>query len=188
MLCDAENEVGKLKEPCIFSIIPAGPPERVNNCKITNHSMSTLFLDCTPGDSNGLRQIFVLEVYNTLSSRITANYSNPTKPLFLVNNLPAGTSFTLIVYAVNAKGKSSPVSLVTSTLAEPEKQMSHESIDQLTLNPLLIVLIAFVGIMVVISITVVIIIRIRNDRYDNINGEGMHTKNTENNIFIIHFA
>ncbi|RWS12880.1 nephrin-like protein, partial [Dinothrombium tinctorium] len=102
---------------------------------------------------------------------VHSNYSNSVRPAFLVNNLPSGTSFTLVIYAVNNKGKSSPVSLLTSTLAEPEKQMSHESIDQLSLNPLLIILIAFVGVMVIISITVVIVIRIRADRYDNINGE-----------------
>ena len=103
--------------------IDAGRPDPVRSCAITNHSMSTLLVECAAGDDGGLHQHFNLEVYVASSQRLHSNHTS-SQPNFLVSSLTPGTQYALILYASNAKGRSHAVTLSAVTLAPPEKHMS----------------------------------------------------------------
>ncbi|XP_053210910.1 hemicentin-1-like [Panonychus citri] len=170
LLCSAENEIGPVREPCMFQLIPAGPPDKVSNC-ISNHSMSTLFIECLPGDDNGLTQSFHVEVFYGFSRNLERNLTNSKKPAFLLTDLIPGSTYTLSIYSSNGKGRSHVYRLVATTLGEPEKQMSQESMDQVTFSPIFVILIGFVAILVIISIIIILFLRKRSDRSDSINGQ-----------------
>jgi len=36
LLCWAENNIGRQEEPCVFHIVPAGPPDRLKDCMVRN--------------------------------------------------------------------------------------------------------------------------------------------------------
>ncbi|XP_074600262.1 protein turtle homolog B-like isoform X2 [Brevipalpus obovatus] len=169
MSCSASNEIGPSIDNCNFSINPAGPPEKVSNCITTNHSMTSIHIECLAGDQNGLKQSFHLEVYNSFTHTLERNISNPIKPTFMISDLNSGTSYSLSVYSSNAKGPSLSYTLVAATLGEPERQMSPETIDQVTFSSTFIILIATVIFLVCISIILILAIRhrkeIHNRRY-----------------------
>ncbi|RWS07616.1 Nephrin-like protein, partial [Dinothrombium tinctorium] len=104
--CWGENIVGRQKQPC--------PPETINNCRVRNQSLDSVYVVCVPGYDGGLKQSFILEVYEFNSNQL---YSNLTSvyPEFWIQNLPTNTTFMLNVYAINAKGRSLPFSLKTTT-------------------------------------------------------------------------
>jgi len=79
---------------------------------------------CIAGDTGGLEQEFFLEVYNSQIQKLHSNYSSRDQPKFQIFNLPPGTTFTIVLYSSNSKGRSHSVSLTTSTLGEPEKHTS----------------------------------------------------------------
>ncbi|CAG2116038.1 unnamed protein product, partial [Medioppia subpectinata] len=130
--------------------------------------MTTLLIDCTPGDDGGLHQHFYLEVYATAIQNLHTNLSSSAHPAFTVTSLQPGTQYTLVLYAANAKGRSHTVSLTAATLSPPEKHISNGSFDQIVVNPVLGLLIASVASLVLIVIIVVVVIKIRsnNRRYD----------------------
>lgn len=103
--CWAQNIVGKMKEPCKFSIIPAGPPEPVSGCLVTNQTASSAVIDCVAGYDGGLQQTFHLELFNDKRESLL-NESQNEKPFFLLNHLASGTNYYAIIYSTNAKGKS----------------------------------------------------------------------------------
>lgn len=87
--------------------------------------MSTLFIECLPGDDNGLTQSFHVEVFYGFSRNLERNLTNSKKPAFLLTDLIPGSTYTLSIYSSNGKGRSHVYRLVATTLGEPEKQMSQ---------------------------------------------------------------
>jgi hypothetical protein len=85
--------------------------------------MTTLLLECLAGDDGGLHQTFYLEVYSSSLEQLHSNHSS-SLPMFVVNNLMPGTQYTLVIYAVNSKGRSHTVSLPAVTLSPPEKHIA----------------------------------------------------------------
>lgn len=55
-------------------------------------------------------------------------------PHFNVSNLEPGTLYQVIVYAYNRKGRSEPVIVQAGTLSPPEKQLTSESGECVTLS------------------------------------------------------
>ncbi|XP_015783695.1 hemicentin-1-like isoform X2 [Tetranychus urticae] len=165
LACWAVNDIGVQRDPCIFNIIPTGPPEAVRKCQITNQSTTSLNVECIPGDNGGLKQEFTVEVYNSLRQSLHSNYTSLTKPAFHIPNLLSGTPFTLVLYSSNAKGRSHSVSIPGSTLGEPEKHTG--AIPQFGFNPMLGILIGTVGALVLIAIIIVIVIRVKADYYED---------------------
>lgn len=47
LFCRAENQVGRQQDPCTFHLLPAGPPTRLDNCHVSNHSLTSLVVYCT---------------------------------------------------------------------------------------------------------------------------------------------
>ncbi|KFM78826.1 hypothetical protein X975_21029, partial [Stegodyphus mimosarum] len=38
LLCWGTNSIGRQKDPCIYRVVPVGPPETMRNCVVTNHT------------------------------------------------------------------------------------------------------------------------------------------------------
>ncbi|CAG2121489.1 unnamed protein product, partial [Medioppia subpectinata] len=114
--CWAESSAGKQREPCVFFVIQAGPPDPPDNCSLTNITAHTLTIECLPGYSGGLDQIFYLEVFSANPNRLLANLSSTEYPFFIAHGLPAGYAFRLILYSTNTKGKSKSITVTGNTL------------------------------------------------------------------------
>jgi Immunoglobulin domain len=57
LLCRARNAVGLQAVPCAYQLVPAGPPDPVIGCQLTNQSFALLQLHCQPGFDGGLSQV-----------------------------------------------------------------------------------------------------------------------------------
>lgn len=47
VFCKAENQIGRQHEPCRFHLLPAGPPSKLNDCLVSNHSLTSLVVFCS---------------------------------------------------------------------------------------------------------------------------------------------
>ncbi|XP_022237854.1 carcinoembryonic antigen-related cell adhesion molecule 1-like, partial [Limulus polyphemus] len=160
LYCWGRNSVGIQHEPCLFSLIFIGPPEPLKNCTISNTTVDSVHLECMAGNDGGLKQFFFLEVYNSQQERLAANITSHSKPVFHVAELSEGSRFILLLYSANSKGKSSPIALTAKTKPIPQKFL--ETTSNMILSPLLGVLIGTVGSLVLVTIIVIVIIRIRS--------------------------
>lgn len=91
-------------------------------------------VECSPGYDGGLQQLFILEVHDTGLHRIQANLSSASMPVFHVRGLSSGTTFVIVVYAANAKGRSQATVLRTNTLAGPESQTRRGNLGKKILS------------------------------------------------------
>lgn len=83
-------------------------------------------VSCLPGFDGGLPQTFVLEVKTNRPGRLSYNLTSKLEPYFFLDNLEAGITFKFVIYAVNAKGRSSGVLLEEVTFTDPEKQTGKQ--------------------------------------------------------------
>ncbi|XP_076323521.1 protein turtle-like isoform X2 [Tachypleus tridentatus] len=167
--CWARNKIGIQKEPCHFSIIPAGRPEPVRECDVLNSTMTTIEIECEAGYNGGLQQNFHLDVFNYPLETLEANLTNHNKPSFSVNDLPPGTTFIFAIYALNSKGKSHSVALTASTLPTPEKRTAK--IERPGISPVLGILIGIVGALVLLAILTVAIMKYKHHQENKGPGE-----------------
>jgi immunoglobulin superfamily member 9B len=103
----------------------AGRPDQVHNCTITNISMTSLSIRCSEGFNGGLAQQFMLEVKDSGTSELRANYSSPVAR-FTVNSLIPNTIYLASVYAFNSKGRSDPTVVQAVMPRVSEKQPTGE--------------------------------------------------------------
>ncbi|XP_022253004.1 nephrin-like [Limulus polyphemus] len=160
LYCWGRNHVGIQREPCVFSLVFISPPEPLKNCTITNTTVDSIHLECMAGYDGGLQQYFFLEVYNSQLERLAANITSHSKPEFHVFELLEESRFILLLYSANAKGKSSPVALTAKTKQVTPKYIGATS--NLLLSPLVGVLIGTVGSLILITIIITVIIRLRS--------------------------
>ncbi|GIY34954.1 uncharacterized protein CDAR_15951 [Caerostris darwini] len=118
--CWATNEVGWQKEPCLFAIVPAGPPEALLNCTVVNHTENSIQVDCIEGYNGGLSQMFTIEVFDIDVGKLRSNVTLG-QPSFIIQGLPSSTTLHLVVYASNGKGRSPMYTLSATTLQKAEK-------------------------------------------------------------------
>ncbi|XP_043482940.1 hemicentin-2-like [Leptopilina heterotoma] len=139
--CWARNKIGVQKTPCLFQIIVAGKPYSLQNCSALqstgpyafrmghdefktqdSREVDWLIVRCNEGFDGGLPLTsFELEVFsedndehmNTIYINRTAGYPGP---IFEIPGLEPGRNYRLLIYAVNAKGRSDPVILEPITL------------------------------------------------------------------------
>ncbi|XP_075748643.1 neural cell adhesion molecule 2-like isoform X1 [Rhipicephalus microplus] len=166
LFCWGKNGIGIQREPCIFTLIQAGPPDAVQNCSVQNQTEESVALACSESYDGGLPQRFRLELHDTARRLLRANVSAAEAPSFVARALPAGTSFVAAVYAYNSRGRSPPTVLVVSTLPAPVSLTRKEGVWQLNFSPLLATLVAVIGGLAVIAIAIVIVMKFR-DRPDN---------------------
>ncbi|XP_025018556.1 nephrin-like isoform X2 [Tetranychus urticae] len=119
--CWSRNAIGSQIEPCLFTLIPSGPPEPPQACTIANRSETRLQVSCLPGYDGGSSQNFNLQVLNN-RKQVLQNITTSSEPvIFNISDLNPKSSYTLILYSSNLKGLSKPISLVTSTLPVSSK-------------------------------------------------------------------
>ncbi|KAF8793834.1 Cell adhesion molecule 1 like protein [Argiope bruennichi] len=156
LLCWGRNNIGSQREPCVIKIVPAGAPESPHDCLVTNQTLQSLTIECQPGYNGSLPQIFHMEIYNSVVEHMADNLTRLDKPRFHVIDLSPGTSYVLVIYASNIKGRSNSVALVASTLSTAERRTAQD--DKLIFNPLIGVLIGVVTLFVIIGIAIVIVV------------------------------
>ncbi|KAK7083410.1 hypothetical protein SK128_028178 [Halocaridina rubra] len=136
LLCRATNSIGQQQQPCIISLIPAGPPEMPSNCsaelqdtdelkeaedeswtddseeKTENEGegpdSSWIIVKCFEGFNGGLRQLFLLEAWQ--NGRLLTNLSSDI-PEWVLIGVRMGTGITLTITSQNDRGQSKPVTL-----------------------------------------------------------------------------
>ncbi|XP_074104616.1 sidestep III isoform X1 [Cotesia typhae] len=129
LTCWGRNAIGKQKTPCVYQVIPAVKPSPVNNCTLKallNQTLESLDVECAAGYDGGLRQDFRLEAYEAQTNLLRVNISSisPEAPVFRIpvaDLLPAN-HFYLMVYAINAKGRSEVSLLEDIILRDSGKQ------------------------------------------------------------------
>ncbi|XP_054168583.1 synaptogenesis protein syg-2-like [Oppia nitens] len=161
LYCWAQNSAGKQREPCVFFVIEAGPPTPPDNCSLTNITAHEVTIECLPGYSGGLDQIFYLEVFSANPNRLLVNLSSTEYPFFIAKGLPAGYAFRLIVYSSNTKGKSKGVTITGNTLVAAHWQ--SDNTEDLEISPLLTVLMIVVGALIVLAIIIIMIMKIKSE-------------------------
>ncbi|XP_039959757.1 uncharacterized protein LOC120774297 [Bactrocera tryoni] len=107
--CWGRNSIGQQKNPCVFQIVAAGRPFPLQNCTVTNQSTDSLQVDCLEGFDGGLPQGFILELVELNNLRLARNLSLSHPPVsFLIENLDPTATYRMIIFAMNAKGRSEP--------------------------------------------------------------------------------
>ncbi|XP_035217504.1 uncharacterized protein LOC118190823 isoform X2 [Stegodyphus dumicola] len=160
--CFAKNAVGIMKEPCIFTVVPTGPPEPVQNCSITNQTANVLMISCDAGDDGGLQQTFHLEVYSMTAEQLITNLTTNESPVFVAEKLKSSSAYILVLYASNPKGRSTSVALTARTSFSPEPRSSDS--QPVTISAVLVVLMGIVGALVLLAIIIIFIMKARGDR------------------------
>uniref|UniRef100_A0A146KNR1 Nephrin n=3 Tax=Lygus hesperus TaxID=30085 RepID=A0A146KNR1_LYGHE len=148
LLCWARNPLGIMKIPCIYFVIPAGRPDPLSNCSLTNQTHETLGVECSEGFDGGLLQTFHMEVYETSHKMLIGNITSPT-PSMVVSGLPSGLLFKITLYAANEKGVSDKIYIRTYTLKLPEKRTA--------LSPEMLALVPVIGVITGVGLTVLLI-------------------------------
>ncbi|XP_015787996.1 protein turtle-like isoform X2 [Tetranychus urticae] len=163
LMCLAKNRVGTIKEPCQFIVMPAGRPERMVNCLVSNQTGESLVISCQPGHDGGLNQTFYLQVYDYRREKLLFNLTSTLNPTFLVNGLTSGASYVFDVYSSNPKGSSNTTTLIAQTLSMQKQKLGlGENLAEIKFDPYLAVLSALIFTLVLVAIIIILIITIRN--------------------------
>ncbi|XP_045113418.1 neural cell adhesion molecule 1-like isoform X2 [Portunus trituberculatus] len=157
--CWAMNIVGTQADPCRFTVVEAGPPERVANCVLVNLTVGTLEVGCTPGNDGGLPQYFVARVYTSPTHILLATLQEQ-EPRFHVGGLTPGQDYLITITAVNAKGASEPEEIDAIRLKVAEKRMGDVSSPPV--SPLVGVFLGLVGGFVLLLLAGILLTRARS--------------------------
>ncbi|KAG8192101.1 hypothetical protein JTE90_027748 [Oedothorax gibbosus] len=165
LMCTGTNSVGMQREPCVYTVITAGPPDPVQNCTLMNITQHSFRLECMEGANGGLRQHFVMEVHDTALHRLRGNHTADI-PFFLARDLPSATGFVVVVYAINAKGKSQAVVLRVNTAPSKQSDQRKGGRWQLTSQVMFVGLAAIFFVILLVIIAVVLIRKTRRRMHD----------------------
>ncbi|XP_041985678.1 hemicentin-2-like [Aricia agestis] len=113
--CVGSNVVGRQATPCVFTILPAEKPSPVRECTVWNVTYESLRLACERGHDGGLKQAFLLHVYDLSTSVLLRNLTSD-EPSFVVWGLSDSAAVKLSIQAYNDKGSSEPVTVTTKLM------------------------------------------------------------------------
>ncbi|KAH6948014.1 hypothetical protein HPB50_022449 [Hyalomma asiaticum] len=158
--CWARNAVGPASEPCLFEILPSGPPRAPQNCSVVRQVAGSLRVECATSAHHQPGVLYQLEVRER-GRRLVANLSS-VSPSFWVDALPAGSQCTLLVYAVGGSERSAPLKLSATVLANTAQGYSERGKRwAISTNLLLLLLVATGLVFVLLPFIVVIALRYR---------------------------
>ncbi|XP_076365961.1 protein turtle homolog B-like [Tachypleus tridentatus] len=162
--CWGTNDIGIQTYPCVFTVIPVGPPSPPQNCSVVNQTQKQIAVECLESYDGGIMQQFSLYAYSVENDKLEANLTSKF-PRFLLYDLPMGKLLRLFVYAFNAKGQSEAVIISASTLKPAEKLTDKATENESVIfRPVLLVLVAIVAVLIVVAIVVVVLIKFKNIR------------------------
>ncbi|XP_076310344.1 nephrin-like [Tachypleus tridentatus] len=161
LACWGSNKVGIQREPCFFTITAAGPPEKPVNCTVINVTTNFIEIGCMEGYNGGLSQHFVLELYETNTEKVHTNLT-VKKPEFSIVRLPEDTNFRIILYAVNAKGRSEAWVKNVDTSRTPEKSEEPKDGWFVEFRPVLVTVVAGLAGLVFVIAVIIILVKVRS--------------------------
>ncbi|XP_045127672.1 synaptogenesis protein syg-2-like isoform X2 [Portunus trituberculatus] len=165
LLCWGENHLGKQRDPCVYKVVPAGPPDPPDNCSLINQTTETLRVKCQPGYDGGLLQKFIIEAYEAETMRLILNISENSVPDFSLRGLESGASYLLFIYGANEKGISEKKQLQGYTLKDvAEKrtaQVRPPPEELVSITPILAVVVGVVGSLVLVAIVAVVVVSLK---------------------------
>ena len=182
LLCWAMNDVGSQREPCVFQVVPAAPPEPAFNCSVWNNATAagSVVVSCQAGWDGGLQQTFTLEIRKHSMGRVIAALRDYPSPHFTVTGLAPGTEYQMSIYASNSQGDAEPVSLIHLTPIDiAEKRLSADAAggsqgpNGIFTVPVLAVILGLTGSLLLSCIVVIIVVRLR---HTSANQNHPHTK------------
>ncbi|XP_023326509.1 protein turtle [Eurytemora carolleeae] len=106
VLCYGINDIGTQKDPCVFSLEPAGRPHALQNCTMDNKT-SVLHIICQPGFNGGLVQRFTLQILQSGTSIVLANLTR-TEPTFKISEFYTTYKVAIQIFSHNKQGSSEP--------------------------------------------------------------------------------
>ncbi|XP_052899973.1 hemicentin-1 [Anopheles moucheti] len=146
--CWGRNAIGVQKSPCVFQVVAAGRPFALQNCSVSNQSADSLHIECIEGFDGGLPQMFLLELVEVPVLRLVRNLSLQHPPVqFFIDNLEPGSSYRIILFAANAKGRSEPVIIDDITFKGVAKYTGVSNVMNVPLSPVLAALTLTVAIL-----------------------------------------
>ncbi|OQR79093.1 hemicentin-2-like [Tropilaelaps mercedesae] len=183
IICWGKNSIGLQREPCVFQLIPAGPPEPVHNCTVVNQTEESLTVACQEGYDGGIEQSFHMELHDAEQRTLRGNYSlmpagrsqtsDDGEPSGNVSNqvgqptvvmsasgLAAATAYVVAVWAANARGQSPPTVIVAHTIPSPIS-LTRRGMWHISLSPLILLLIFVVTGIILVAFTIILIMKIR---------------------------
>ncbi|XP_050733461.1 uncharacterized protein LOC127007024 [Eriocheir sinensis] len=164
-LCRAANSVGRQREACVVTLVPAGPPDTPTNCSVSPADPSTvharpataaLTVTCLEGFDGGLPQHFTLETWqdNELVANMTSMF-----PEWVVAGLRPGVGVTLRVAAHNTRGRSDALRFEVHTASAQHHAAPDSKWGLLGVPPLLGALVGVGAVLLLILITGVVVAR-----------------------------
>lgn len=172
--------------PCVFRVVPATRPQPLQNCSLSLVASDSLRIECLEGFDGGLPQGFLLELVEVPSLRLLRNASlrvsvhspdpetlpslprvetTPSAPRpqhppvsFTLHEVHVDSSFRVLLFAVNAKGRSEPTVLDEMHVRRVAKFRGGAAPDQLEieLSPVLAALAVTVASLFVLSCCVLV--------------------------------
>ncbi|KAL5282152.1 hypothetical protein ACFFRR_005408 [Megaselia abdita] len=181
--CWASNDVGVQKQPCLFQVVLASIPNPVINCSILNHTDMGIEIVCTAGYDGGLPQVFILEMFSSITGLVRYNQTNTDEPIFALENLDTLTtlmanennSLKARVYALNQKGRSS--SFIFKDFIIGSSSYMSENNDSLLFSPILLA-----SILTILTISIVVVLKTLMVIQSYKNTSRQVLKSPENNI------
>ncbi|KAG0711871.1 hypothetical protein GWK47_019666 [Chionoecetes opilio] len=152
--------------------VPSGHPDPVHNCTVFNLSVSMVNVRCVAGFDGGLPQRFLMQLRYHGQKRLLANVTSEI-PRFSVGGIPPGRVLVGAVWAYNNKGRGEPVTLRLFTLKdEAEKRTAavmpspppDPPLGSMEVQPLVAVVSAAVGSVVVVMLVVLVTVRLCHGR------------------------
>ncbi|XP_022698048.1 nephrin-like isoform X2 [Varroa jacobsoni] len=183
VICWGKNSVGLQREPCVFNLIPASPPDPVHNCSVFNQTEETLTVTCQEGYNGGIEQSFHMELReaeervmrenlsfkaNVKTSALETSFAmnqKATGPLattvvISASGLAPSTTYLVAVWASNARGQSPPTMLVAHTMTSPVS-LTRRGLWHVTLSPLLLILISVAMGILLVAFIIIFVMKIR---------------------------
>ncbi|CAG9572671.1 unnamed protein product [Danaus chrysippus] len=154
--CTGTNSVGRQNTPCLFHTLPAEKPSSVKNCEITNMTYDSLTLGCSPGHDGGMKQSFLLQVYDISTGILLRNITSE-EPQFIVWGLSGSTAVGISVRGLNKKGLSEPFTLTSNLLKHPQRHTANVPVRVDLTTVLVSVLVAVAVIAILTAISAVIL-------------------------------
>lgn len=104
-----------------------GRPDPPHNCSVVNLTQSWLLVKCLRGFDGGLPQEFICQVAREWNDKVISNITSKSQPEFRVTGLEARTSYAVVIYSANVKGKSKENVLLRITTLPNVTEQSRRS-------------------------------------------------------------
>ncbi|XP_035206372.1 nephrin-like [Stegodyphus dumicola] len=163
IFCWGKNTVGPQRNPCVFYVNPAEPPNPVYNCSVTDQMDRSIKILCNASteDSAGLMEYFYIEI--TSSGELLQNFSSDI-PEFTVKGLNPGTTYSAFIYVSNDAGRSKPVIIEVQTNVSQNISTVEGDVWDIDSSPIIFTAIAVAGSVILVGLIITLVLKLRLSR------------------------